>query len=60
VLVRAPGAPDGYDLALVSTDLEATPAALVERYADRWPVEISQVHCPHTGRGRCWCGARVA
>jgi hypothetical protein len=40
VLVRAPGAPDGYDLALVSTDLEATPAALVERYADRWPVEV--------------------
>jgi hypothetical protein len=40
VLVRAPGAPDGYDLALVSTDLDATPAALVERYADRWPVEV--------------------
>jgi hypothetical protein len=40
VLVRAPGAPDGYDLALVSTDLGATPAALVERYADRWPVEV--------------------
>jgi hypothetical protein len=40
VLVRAPGAPDGYDLALVSTDLEATAAALVERYADRWPVEV--------------------
>jgi hypothetical protein len=37
VLVRAP---DGYDLALVSTDLGATPAALVERYADRWPVEV--------------------
>ena len=40
VLVRAPGAPDGYDLALVSTDLEASPALLVERYADRWPVEV--------------------
>jgi hypothetical protein len=40
VLVRSPGAPDGYDLALVSTDLEATPAALVERYADRWPIEV--------------------
>jgi hypothetical protein len=39
VLVRSPGAPDGYDLALVSTDLGATPALLVERYADRWPVE---------------------
>jgi hypothetical protein len=40
VLVRAPGAPDGYDLALVSTDLKATPATLVCRYADRWPVEV--------------------
>jgi hypothetical protein len=40
VLVRAPGAPDGYDLALVSTDLTAGPALLVERYADRWPVEV--------------------
>jgi hypothetical protein len=40
VLVRAPGAPDGYDLALVSTDLKASPALLVERYADRWPVEV--------------------
>jgi hypothetical protein len=40
VLVRAPGAPDGYDLALVSTDLGATAATLVERYADRWPVEV--------------------
>jgi DDE superfamily endonuclease len=40
VLVRSPGAPDGYDLALVSTDLGATPALLVCRYADRWPVEV--------------------
>jgi hypothetical protein len=40
VLVRAPGAPDGYDLALVSTDLKASPALLVERYADRWPIEV--------------------
>jgi hypothetical protein len=40
VLVRAPGAPDGYDLALVSTDLKATPAELVERYAARWNVEV--------------------
>jgi len=40
VLVRAPGAPDGYELALVSTDLDATPAELVERYANRWQVEV--------------------
>jgi hypothetical protein len=39
VLARTPGAPDDYDLALVSTDLDATPAQLVERYAARWAVE---------------------
>jgi hypothetical protein len=40
VLVRAPEAPDGFDLALVSTDLGATPAELVCRYAARWQVEV--------------------
>src|SRR6266542_2131924 len=40
VLVRSPNAPDGFDLALVSTDLAATPAELVERYATRWSVEM--------------------
>jgi hypothetical protein len=40
VLVRAPDAPDGFDLALVSTDLAATPPQLVERYAARWQVEV--------------------
>jgi DDE superfamily endonuclease len=46
VLVRAPDAPDGFDLALVSTDLAATPAQLVERYAARWQVEV----CFHQAR----------
>jgi DDE superfamily endonuclease len=40
VLVRPIGAPDGYELALVSTDRKATPAELVERYAARWNVEV--------------------
>jgi hypothetical protein len=40
VLVRSPGAPDGYDLALVSPIAKATPAELVERYAARWNVEV--------------------
>lgn len=40
VLVRHPDAPDGFDLALVSTDLGATPAELVCRYAARWQVEV--------------------
>ncbi len=40
VLVRPPGAPDGYQLAVVTTDLAASPAAVVERYATRWSVEV--------------------
>jgi len=29
------------ELALISTDLEAAPAKLIERYADRWPTEVA-------------------
>jgi hypothetical protein len=36
----SPAPPDGDELALVSTDLAATPAELVERSADRWSVEV--------------------
>jgi DDE superfamily endonuclease len=39
VLVREPGTPDGYDLALVSTDLDATGPELVQRYSTRWEIE---------------------
>jgi DDE superfamily endonuclease len=31
----------GYDVALVTTDLAATPAAVIERYANRWSVEVA-------------------
>src|SRR6266511_2710624 len=41
VLSRPVGSPDGYQLALVTTDLTATPAQVIERYADRWPVETT-------------------
>src|SRR6266487_2316555 len=40
VLSRPVGSPDGFDLALVTTDLAATPAELVQRYAARWQVEV--------------------
>jgi hypothetical protein len=40
VLVRAPDAPDGFDLALVSTDLAAAAVELVGRYAARWQIEV--------------------
>ncbi len=41
VLSRPLGSPDGYQLALVTTDLAATPAQIIERYADRWSVETT-------------------
>src|SRR6266542_3700341 len=47
VLVRSPNAPDGFDLALVSTDLAATPAELVERYSTRWSVETAFLDSRH-------------
>ena len=31
----------GYDLALATTDLAASPGAVIERYAARWPVEVA-------------------
>ncbi len=31
----------GYDLALVTTDLDATPAQVIERYAARWSIEVA-------------------
>lgn len=30
-----------YDIALISTDLAATPAQIVERYAARWSIEVA-------------------
>jgi hypothetical protein len=31
----------GYDVALVSTDLAATPGQVIERYASRWSIEVA-------------------
>ena len=31
----------GYDPALATTDLAASPAAAIERYAARWPIEVA-------------------
>lgn len=40
LLVRDPG-DSGYDIALATTDLLASPAAIVERYAARWSIEVA-------------------
>ncbi|SRR5216683_6718975 len=39
VIIRDTSA-TGYDLALVTTDLNASPAQVIERYAARWSIEI--------------------
>jgi len=41
VLVREADTSRGYDLALVTTDPQATAGQIVERYASRWAVEVS-------------------
>jgi hypothetical protein len=41
LLVREPDTSRGYDLALVTTDLQATAGQLVQRYASRWAVEVA-------------------
>jgi hypothetical protein len=40
ILVRDKSA-TGYDLALVTTDLKAAPAQVIERYAARWSIEVA-------------------
>jgi hypothetical protein len=40
VLVRTPKRTDGYDIALVSTDLRASAQQLIERYDERWSIEL--------------------
>jgi DDE superfamily endonuclease len=47
ILSRPVGAPDGYELALVTTDLAATPQVIIERYASRWSEEQAFLDARH-------------
>lgn len=40
VIVREPADSDGYQIALISTDLDSGPARIIARYADRWSIEV--------------------
>jgi hypothetical protein len=40
ILVADTEKASGYQIALITTDLGATPAEIVERYAQRWPIEV--------------------
>lgn len=48
VLVRELADGEGYRIALVSTDIQASPAELIARYADRWAIEVSFQEAKHT------------
>ena len=41
ILLREDATDTGYDLALVTTDPHASPAALITRYAWRWSIEVT-------------------
>ena len=40
VIVRNPRSTTGYDIALISTDMTASPAELIQRYDERWSIEV--------------------
>ncbi len=41
MIIQDTDKPSGYELALISTDLQDALAKLIERYADRWPTEVA-------------------
>jgi SRSO17 transposase len=41
VLIQDATKPSGYELAILSTDLHASAAELIERYSERWPTEVA-------------------
>ena len=47
ILVQDTTKPAGYQLALITTDLDSTPAQIVERYSDRWAIEVCFEEAKH-------------
>ena len=47
ILVQDAAKACGYQIALITTDLSSTPAQIVERYADRWPIEVCYEDAKH-------------
>ena len=41
ILVQDTKKTSGYQIALITTDLTSTAGQIVERYADRWPIEVA-------------------
>jgi hypothetical protein len=49
ILVKDDTKPAGYQVALITTDLSSTPAQVVERYAERWAIEVCFEEAKHQG-----------
>ena len=47
VIVREPADTEGYRIALITTDLNASTGAIVARYADRWSIEVAFQDAKH-------------
>jgi len=47
ILVQDPAKACGYQIALITTDLHASAEQIVERYADRWPIEVCYEDAKH-------------
>jgi len=47
ILVGDTTKPAGYQLALITTDLHSSAAEIVERYCDRWAIEVSFEEAKH-------------
>jgi hypothetical protein len=47
ILIQDTSKATGYQLALFTTDLHASVAAIIERYADRWPIEVCFEEAKH-------------
>jgi len=47
IMIQDTARPAGYQLALITTDLDADAAELIERYGDRWPIEVSFEEAKH-------------
>ena len=47
ILIQDTTKPAGYQLALITTDLDSTPAQIIERYSDRWAIEVCFEEAKH-------------
>ena len=52
MLIRKPGRTEGFDVAIASTDIDATTAALIARYDSRWTIETAHQEAKAHGVGQ--------